>query len=49
MVKDIRLHVFLLPKNNIFCFKIDYEVKESKAHFQVETLQECLYSSWVKT
>lgn len=48
MANDIRLHIFLLPKNNIFCFKINYKAQESRARFQAETLQECLYSSWIK-
>lgn len=47
--KDIRPHIFLLLKYNIFWFKIKHEVKESKAQFQVETLQKRLYSGWVKT
>lgn len=45
---NIRLHIILLPKNNIFCFKINYKARKSRAHFQVGTLHKRVYSSWVK-
>lgn len=38
--RDVRSQVFLLPKNNTFCFTVNCEVQA--AYYQVETWQECL-------